>query len=431
MRAFEFLLEYRRDITVNRFRDPLFKKIVHEYPHELDRFKDLDQQKSDATLADTLDTYIEYIERKDPSPNKQYVEWMTRMWITDPRQKLEDLNRGDLLGKYHRGKNVPGVVPPEMRDIGRFKTYRDFENAMMDDSSGSSVGSRYLDHFQNEKKKLTRGQSKEVYSDETVRVIVPEDEPAACYYGQGTRWCTAATQGNNLFDRYNSQGPLYILLPAQPAHKGEKYQLHFPSGQFMDEGDEEIDVANLLNEFPGFKRYLQTHEPKLKEYLVLADHDDIEEISDYVKGRILNHIESIMNAAKGSDDFYEWQLERASDLGLVDQKGDPDWGRIASEPELQFSEYDSDAAEFAREMVNEIQSATPETIIDVAAEIQQDGNGMVPLDYTGMREVYSHIIDNIENYSYKDTATVDKLMNVPSWIINTPNGLWSPKGLRS
>ena len=50
---------------------------------------------------------------------------------------------------------------------------------------------------------------------------------AACYYGQGTRWCTAATRGKNYFSEYHNESPLLIILPKEPQYPGEKYQLHF------------------------------------------------------------------------------------------------------------------------------------------------------------------------------------------------------------
>ena len=34
---------------------------------------------------------------------------------------------------------------------------------------------------------------------------------AACYLGQGTQWCTAATRSTNYFDEYDAKGPLLIF----------------------------------------------------------------------------------------------------------------------------------------------------------------------------------------------------------------------------
>lgn len=77
----------------------------------------------------------------------------------------------------------------------------------------------------------------------------PKTEEAACYVGQGTKWCTAAKKGNR-FAHYNSQGPLYVIQPRVPSHDREKYQLHFQTLQLMDETDHEHYMFDFLLRFP-------------------------------------------------------------------------------------------------------------------------------------------------------------------------------------
>ena len=77
-----------------------------------------------------------------------------------------------------------------------------------------------------------------VYDDNKWIVIVPKTKEAAIYYGKGTRWCTAATESTNLFDSYNSRGPLYININKET---GEKYQFHFAK----DGGTEFKNASNV------------------------------------------------------------------------------------------------------------------------------------------------------------------------------------------
>src|SRR3989304_9982442 len=70
------------------------------------------------------------------------------------------------------------------------------------------------------------------YEDEDVLIIITLTEKASCKYGKGTRWCTAAKKDNQ-FDEYTEVDPetgekqrLYILIPKNPKHPGEKYQGH-------------------------------------------------------------------------------------------------------------------------------------------------------------------------------------------------------------
>jgi len=85
---------------------------------------------------------------------------------------------------------------------------------------------------------------------------------AACFYGgyymepsKGeTRWCTSGP-GLTYFDRYIKDGPLYVVIPntstGQVGEKSglpaERYQFHFPSNQFMDVHDRQIDLVKFLN----------------------------------------------------------------------------------------------------------------------------------------------------------------------------------------
>ena len=89
-------------------------------------------------------------------------------------------------------------------------------------------------------------------------VVVPKTPQAACKYGAGTRWCTT---NPNTAEYYMKQDPLYIVYdkantviqPKTGERKPKRYQLHFRSGQFMDEADRRINVAeefdNSLKKF--------------------------------------------------------------------------------------------------------------------------------------------------------------------------------------
>ena len=69
-------------------------------------------------------------------------------------------------------------------------------------------------------------------------------QEGSCSLGSGTKWCTAADK-NNMFDRYNRDGPLFIWYDND---KKMKYQFHFESESYMDERDNEIE-PNLLTYF--------------------------------------------------------------------------------------------------------------------------------------------------------------------------------------
>ena len=104
--------------------------------------------------------------------------------------------------------------------------------------------------------------------------ITPHTENAACEFGRGTNWCTASTS-NSEFNRYNKNGPMHILIPKNPRHKGERYQIHPHSDQMMDETDTPVDFS----EIEGYQRPVP-HKGKIsafkltKETHIGAESDD-------------------------------------------------------------------------------------------------------------------------------------------------------------
>lgn len=221
------------------------------------------------------------IENHDPTANKEYTQWLARVWANaNGKLKLEDLNRGNfeggLLSAYTRAKRRK-LIKPEHADINRFKTYGEFERAMMDEYD--------WDKIEQSDKNVDKGQSKELYKDADVRVIVPADEKAACYYGQGTQWCTAS-KNNNMFNHYAKHGDMYIMLPQKPQEPGEKYQLHFGTNQFMDARDEPVALRSLFDRFPGFKAWAVENLPEIQGRIEYAPEELVarlaKPIGDYI-----------------------------------------------------------------------------------------------------------------------------------------------------
>lgn len=196
---------------------------------------------------------IAQIEEADPSTNKQYVVWLIKTFIGEKVPQFEDLlsTVAESLAKFHQLK-VRRRLPVELRDINRVTDILDWMEDIDEIWEESGIG---VD------KNNLKSQSKAdvIMDNEEVRIIHPKNEQAACYYGQGTRWCTAATQATNYFDDYNIQGPLYIVIPKKAKYNGEKYQLHFETFNFMDERDKPESILNIMDRFESkeFKDWIK------------------------------------------------------------------------------------------------------------------------------------------------------------------------------
>lgn len=331
MRAKEFvtentLLEYSREVTIKNMGQQIVGKAKQiEYRTTPEFHSPESEQRFN---KDVLDWIIPALENTDPTPNKKYTQWLARNYIRG-NTKLEDvtstvaeaLHKFDLLSRRKK-------LTPEYSDINKYPSFGNFLDVM--------------DQFElPEDQEMPRGEAKVVYEDASVRIIVPEDQAAACYYGQGTRWCTAATKAYNYFDRYNRQGPMYILLPKKPRWAGEKYQLHFPSEQFMDENDDPVDLAELVfDKFPSVSDFIKQNVPEAKSLVIFADDNILNEVGDKVWELVQEYLDRLVDEWQENDDSYHQFL---LDNGDVDEEGSIDWDNA-----MGYLDYNTDLEESIR-----------------------------------------------------------------------------------
>lgn len=238
MRAHQFiLLEYDRSKTAQNFGKRILS-IARRDSTIPQGFRD-----ADVTDTDLLNMVMTTLEESDPTKNKEYSQALAKLYANGGI-RFEDLGStvAEYLTKFHKLKQKKQLPSPR-NDFMRYTDIGDFYGVV--DEYPDPTGKEQQD----------KGQSQDYYNDEDIRVIVPGDQTAACYYGQGTRWCTAGRTGN-MFNHYNTQGPLFIVLPKQPAYPGEKYQLHFETAQYMDERDEPVDLKDVVSRHPSLRQAL-------------------------------------------------------------------------------------------------------------------------------------------------------------------------------
>jgi hypothetical protein len=228
---------------------------------------------------------------KDMSSVKigKYVQWLIKNFVTpkpsdfefegerDPknpkykkaRQEFERLFLEDLykqterLQYYERAKQY---LPQEQRDINRLGV-----NDLFDIFANFKLPEKKVKDIEKKDAKKTREGFKHaggeiIHQGPKWTVIKISDKgetgkDAAIYYGgfkehqQGeSDWCTASP-GLTFFNNYIKDGPLFVVFPNDD--KGEvgnktglpkeRYQFHFPSSQFMNRDDRQIDLVGMLN----------------------------------------------------------------------------------------------------------------------------------------------------------------------------------------
>ena len=394
MRFREFLLEYSRDKTAEMVGDKLVTALANDRTRPAYLASTQGKAKMGPSwytpelIKEITNVVLGAIEDKDPTPNKAYTPWLARMYAKGGL-KLEDINRDDLLGLYDIAKKRR-MLKPEHNDINSFKTYRDFEGTM------TISGDYNLDDIQNSNKQEEKGQASKVYEDGDVVIIVPQDEAAACRYGRGTRWCTASTRGQNYFDQYNRQGRMYILLPKNPEHEGEKYQLHFQSDQYMDEDDDPVNLVNLITiRFPNLLEFfLAKPETGLKSDLRFTDPAVIQNVLDKIREVGNDWIWDKVGQIEADD--YEYYSAMADQY--PDEDGNVDWDAVhdAGDDYLQHNNY-------LKEQVDELTTVLDTSVEDIKEYVNDMGSSNEMFE---LRHI-PHIIEDIaleSHYSFKNNT---------------------------
>lgn len=231
---------------------------------------------------------------------------------------FEDLYKTtDDLIKFDRFKNQ---LDDELRDINKL-TIDSLFNAVKD--------------FSLEKATTTKAERKEMdvhpgaklaYSGTKYNVYKIEDKgdlgkEAACYYGgqnKETRWCTSAP-GLSYFERYIKDGPLYVLIDKTDTELGDvsglpkhRYQFHFPSNQFMDVNDRQINLIEFLNnQEQGLRDFFK---PEFIKGLSSSDGTEI--TVEYPRDAASKYI-----ALYGFDDFFKGLPKNLGRLDFIKSSG--------------------------------------------------------------------------------------------------------------
>ena len=143
----------------------------------------------------------------DPSDTKKYFNWMVKEYINNP--KVSPIHIVNLIKQYHQ--NINKITPENLshipivdkilhnpKDINQYKL-SDLYNLIQN-----------LDKIKS-KSEIKREGSRVIYEDERWLVLSPLTAESSCYYGAGTKWCTAARE-NNLFAHYTANGYLIYFL---------------------------------------------------------------------------------------------------------------------------------------------------------------------------------------------------------------------------
>ena len=106
-------------------------------------------------------------------------------------------NFQDLVLKLREFDKISSNLPKT--DINSYKSLSELYQALND----------YVNRPRRQARKVEGGNV--VYEDDRFFIVNPLTQEASCYYGKGTKWCTAADSSHQ-FNQYNQDGKLFYIL---------------------------------------------------------------------------------------------------------------------------------------------------------------------------------------------------------------------------
>ena len=176
MNLSQVLLESRKDDFLRMFRD---------------KFSD-EQLKKVFTLSRQL------------APNQKFLTFLGNVVPTENFD--ESLSKAEKVVE----KFIKYQQALETRDINQFKSLEEIITA--------------INNHENKVRRTVKSVdgANIVYEDDRFTVVTPQTHKASCYYGAGTKWCTASMNGSSHFDNYNVEGKLFYILDKK-AKSNDKY----------------------------------------------------------------------------------------------------------------------------------------------------------------------------------------------------------------
>ena len=268
----------------------------------------------------------QFLDRLDPSDNHKYLMWLSREYDkdaakgTDTKQEKFENDVKQVLWHFHR---YPEKY--QERDINQYKSMKDLYKSFHEAQLKIS------------KKEQKKSGAKKVYDDDNSLVVVPTTHEASCFYGAGTKWCTAADSDTH-FKSYSRKGALmYILnkdLPeTDPLYKIALYKTYGGGKEtYYDATD--LAISNIKAKLPPeVERTIEVTYNVMKEAWLEAR-----------KGHNFGdpRVEALINAMglTDEDEFDEIMEEEHTHYGIPTfQYGDEEYA-VATDAEADQANYE-------------------------------------------------------------------------------------------
>jgi len=204
---------------------------------------------------------------RELASNQKYLNFLGK--VISPESTNEDMIKAKIaIEKFIKfQKNL------EQKDINQYDTLKDISDAILN----------HENKVRRDVKKIDGADV--VYEDDRFTVISPKTHDASCYYGTGSKWCTAAKSSESHFQSYNRDGKLFYFLDKK-AKTGSRFykvallQKYDGAQTFFDAPDESFKTGWILGtpEFNKINDYIQ-------KYMNTEYENEIDIFKDKVKAK--------------------------------------------------------------------------------------------------------------------------------------------------
>lgn len=210
----------------------------------------------------------------DPT-NGTYQKWILN--LRKKGLKEEDLYKvTDYLKIFDKYKAKLAI-----KDINQIKSLPELYTVIEPIKIKLDQGDKSIEST-NEQTRITKSGAKTIYEDSRWLITAPTTKEYACYYGKGTQWCTASESSDNMFDTYNKQGQLYIIIDKEHKGQGGKWQFHKKTKSFMDSTDYQINSINMFPE-PVIYKIIELYGIDNTAKLLIRDINNLSKYHDLFK----------------------------------------------------------------------------------------------------------------------------------------------------
>tara|TARA_R110001583_G_scaffold78667_3_gene213110 strand:- start:8661 stop:10472 length:1812 start_codon:yes stop_codon:yes gene_type:complete len=220
--------------------------------------------------------------------NQKYLDWIARVWkerVSTPEYVETQAREGHIwsgvlngtLSTIEEFDRVRANL--KKRDLYQYRNRQEVIDALEDYK---------LEKVRNIK---THKESEVVYEDDRFKVVVPKSHTASCYYGAGTKWCTASKDNDSHFRSYDKSGKLFYILDKSAPTSDKYYKValnktYKGTDTYYDAVDDSISDSMEIEKIISNPKLMNT----INDYFNFTYADEISKITEEEKQRELERL---------------------------------------------------------------------------------------------------------------------------------------------